>query len=208
MKLLELFNRILLNKKVLLLLFIINLLGTVWGFEWYRLQLLETPKIAWPLVADSPTATLFFTITLFSLLIQKRWPLIEAFAAVTLFKYGIWACLMIIWTYKLGGPLTWEHYLLIFSHLGMALQAILFISIYTFKKKHLIIVAIWTIFNDMMDYTFEIYPSLSYRLDPYLPTQFGNVMNIFTPIGLLTLSLSIISLLIFYLSIPTQKNPI
>lgn len=200
MKLWDAISHILGNKKILLLLFIINLCGTLWGYEWYRAQLLETPWFAWPLVADSPTASLFFTIVLFALLIQKRWPLVEALAAVTLFKYGIWACIMIIWTYQLGGDLSWEHYLLIFSHLGMALQAILFISFYSFKKGHLFIVALWTIANDLLDYTFEIYPSLSYRLDPYLPAAAGSVLNIFTPVGLVTLSLSFLSLAIFYFS--------
>ncbi|WP_245001207.1 DUF1405 domain-containing protein [Caldalkalibacillus thermarum] len=48
-------------------------------------------------------------------ILGRKWKLLEAFAAVTLFKYGIWATVMIIWTGLLGGEVNWQHYMLIVS---------------------------------------------------------------------------------------------
>ena len=79
------------QRRFLLLLFVINLLGTLYGYYWYRYQLAQTPLPYLPFVPDSPTASLFFTIVLWLYLRRRNNPYIEAFAAVTLFKYGIWA---------------------------------------------------------------------------------------------------------------------
>src|SRR5690625_5423401 len=52
------------HKTFLILLFIINLFGTIYGYLWYAGQLAITPAVFIPFVPDSPTATLFFTIFL------------------------------------------------------------------------------------------------------------------------------------------------
>ncbi|WP_243855037.1 DUF1405 domain-containing protein [Halalkalibacterium halodurans] len=123
------------QKRTIWLLFIINLLGTIYGYIWYMPQLSETDWRLWPFVPDSPTASLFFTITLLSFIVGKRWPLIEALGAVTLFKYGIWAVVMIIAGKLSGGDLHWTSYMLITSHLGMALQTLLFSRYFKFSFK-------------------------------------------------------------------------
>jgi len=182
------------ERSTLKLLFIVNLLGTIYGYYWYKQQLLETPLYWWPFVPDSPTASLFFCFVLLAYLLGRKWPLLEAFAGVTLFKYGIWATVMIIWTGLLGGELYWEHYMLIFSHLGMAVQALLFIPYYTFKAYHLGVVAIWTLSNDVLDYTVGIFPWLHYYLHPFLPTIYVS-----------TVILSIISISIYYFTVIKKK---
>src|SRR5699024_7390205 len=113
---------ILLDKWFLFLLFFINLLGTVYGFYWYRHQLSETSDIFLMFVPDSPTASLFFTIVLFFFLIKKNIPYIEALALMTLFKYGIWAVVMNFLTLLIEGSLGWTGYMLMFSHGAMAIQ--------------------------------------------------------------------------------------
>lgn len=165
----------------------VNLFGTIYGFYWYRDQLLSTEWYLLPFVPDSPTASLFFTLFLLAMLLNKKWLYIESFAAVTLFKYGIWATVMIVWTGFLGGDLTWQHYMLITSHLGMAIQSLLYIPYFSFGKRHLLVIALWTLTNDYLDYTLHIFPWLSVRLHPYLPV-----------IATLTILLSILSLYIFY----------
>lgn len=182
------------KRSTLILLFIINFLGTIYGYIWYKNQLAATAWGFWPFVPDSPTASLFFTIVLLGFLLHKKWCTMEAFAAVTLFKYGIWASVMIVWTGVLGGELVWQHYMLLFSHLGMAFQAILFSPYFSFTLKHLLIVAIWTLTNDILDYTLGIFPWLDSLLHPYLAS-----------IYLFTVSLSIVSLFIFYLSVVKQN---
>lgn len=175
-------------------LFLINLLGSIYGFYWYKNQLMETDWYWLIFVPDSPTASTFFTLVLGLYLIQKRSPLLEAFAAITLFKYGIWAVVIIIW----GGlvdsrpfmeALDWQHWMLIGSHLGMALQAILYTPFYTFKWKEIGVVATWTLLNDFLDYRFELHPRVAPPLEAY-----HNQLEIFT---LLLSGISIILFLIF-----------
>ena len=48
--------------------------------------------------------------------------------------------------------------MLIASHLGMAIQGILYSPFYRIKLWHLIFAAIWTIHNDIIDYVFEMMP--------------------------------------------------
>jgi len=174
------------QRSTLKLLLVCNLIGTIYGYYWYKNQLLQTPYYLWPFVPDSPTASLFFCIILIAFLLRKKWPLIEAYGAVTLFKYGIWACVMILWTNYLGGKLQWEHYMLFSSHLIMAIQALIYNSYFSFKLKHLAVVFLLTITNDIYDYTLGIYPTLDSRLELHL-----------SEIYLVTVSLSVISCLLF-----------
>jgi uncharacterized membrane protein YpjA len=172
-------------------LFIINFLGTIYGYYWYKNQLAVTPPQFLIFVPDSPTASLAFTVVLLLLLIGKKAPLIEAFAAITLFKYGIWAVVMIIW----GGivdpqpfleALVWQHWMLMASHLGMAAQALLYVHTYSFGWKEIGIVAAWTLLNDVLDYGFNIHPWLHPRVDAMWPA-----------VAVFTVGLSLISISLF-----------
>lgn len=188
------------RREMLILLFVINFLGTIYGYYWYKGQLMMTEWYLWPFVPDSPTASLFFTLVLLLYILGRRFPLLEAFAAVTLVKYGIWATVMIIWAGSLGAPMYWEHYMLIASHLGMAIQAVLYSSYYRFKLKHLMIVGIWTLTNDIMDYTLGIFPSLQRQLLVHLPVIYG-----------FTVALSFACLLLFYFLViqrVSKKKPL
>lgn len=178
------------KRSTLWLLLIVNFFGTLYGYYWYKNQLFSTEWYLWPFVPDSPTASLFFCFVLVAFILGKRWRYFEAFAAVTLVKYGVWATVMLIWTGLLGGELNWMHYMLIFSHLGMAVQALLFIPYFTFKLKHLLVVAIWTLTNDIMDYSLGIFPALNPILHPYLGV-----------ISLFTVTLSLLCLMIFFMTV-------
>lgn len=84
----------LMHRIVLTVLLIINLGGTIYGYIWYEPQLRDTPYIYWLFVPDSPTASFFFTIVLGLWLANKRSPLFETLAFITLIKYGVWAVIM------------------------------------------------------------------------------------------------------------------
>jgi len=148
------------------LLFIVNLLGTIYGYIWYESQLSQTEAKFLLFVPDSPTASLFFTIALFAWLLKKNWKLIEALALITLVKYGLWAVVMNIWTYVENDYLGWMGWMLVASHFAMAVQAILYIPFYRFRWIHIIIAAIWTLHNDVIDYVFDQMPIYS-SLDKY-----------------------------------------
>lgn len=142
-------------------LLIVNVLGTIYGYWWYKAQLEITPPVFLIFVPDSPTASLFFCIVLFLFLLKKNNGLIEALASVTLIKYGLWAVAMNISAGIAGAELSWQNYMLIASHFGMALQAVLFAPYYRIKNWQLIVVALWTVHNDIIDYVYGMYPWVS-----------------------------------------------
>ncbi len=148
----------------LLLLFFVNLGGTIYGYIWYGWQLRITEPIFLIFVPDSPTASLFFTIVLGLWLIGKHSPLIEALAFVTLIKYGLWAVVMNLLTLLQTGSIGWLGWMLVLSHFAMALQAVLYFEHYRFGYISVALTAVWTLHNDVIDYVFgqmPIYSSLS-----------------------------------------------
>lgn len=180
-------------------LFVINLLGTIYGFYWYHFQLIATSWKYVIFVPDSPTASLFFTGVLLLLLLKKRSPLLEAFAAITLFKYGIWAVIMIIWSAALDPvgffpSLTWEHYMLVVSHVGMALQGVLYAPLFVYRYKEILIVSIWTLLNDALDYGLDIHPWLTPQVEVYHNT-----------VGAFTLFLSLTTIILFSIFLEKRR---
>lgn len=166
-------------------LFWINLLGTIYGYYWYGNQLIHTATelspLYLPFVPDSPTASLFFTFFIVYLLLDQRQSqakhtaieqvtaqpkndmlrsVIEVFALITSFKYGIWAVAM-IWAAAYQGtavqPTDW---MLTLSHLGMAAEVLLYWSFYRFRWPSVMLVSLWTLWNDYMDYGVGVFPWL------------------------------------------------
>ncbi|MEW9033111.1 MAG: DUF1405 domain-containing protein [Planifilum fimeticola] len=182
-------------------LFAVNLLGSIYGFYWYKDQLMMTASWLNLFVPDSPTASSAFTLVLLLYALRRRSPLIEAFAAVTLFKYGVWAVAVIL----LGGmaapepfleSLHWTDWMLMFSHTGMAVEAILYSRFFTYQRHHLVLVGSWTLLNDGMDYLLDIHP--------WLPASISHLDGW---IGLFTLGLSFVSLLLFArLGLPPREE--
>lgn len=171
---------------MLWLLLFINIIGTIYGYIWYGWQLADTPWHFLIFVPDSPTASLFFVLVLITFLLRTNWPIIEAFAIVTLFKYGIWAVIMNILVLQVSGNLPWEGYMLIASHFAMAVQGLLYAPYYRMKVWHLIVAAVWTLNNDVIDYVFGMMP------------RYEMLNNYTMQIGYFTFWLSIVSILITY----------
>lgn len=69
---------------------------------------------------------------------------------------------MNILVYRVSGELDAVAFMLIMSHFAMAVQGILYAPFYRFKWRHLILTAIWTLHNDIIDYVFFYAPKLSY----------------------------------------------
>lgn len=148
----------LMYKPFLLLLFIVNLFGTIYGYIWYGGQLAVTEPKFLIFVPDSPTASLFFTIALAFWLIDKHIPLIEALAVVTLIKYGLWAVVMNLLTLAEVGSIGWMGWMLVMSHFAMAVQAVLYLPFYRFGMLSAGIAGVWTLHNDVIDYVFGQMP--------------------------------------------------
>lgn len=168
---------VLLNRNFLWLLLLINTGGTIYGYMWYGNQLIYTYENHpfWQLVfvPDSPTASLFFTLSLLFLLFPPHSPgrllrglrtVLEGLAVCTSIKYGIWAVAMIFAGAAQGDALVWQHWMLVVSHLGMALEALLYVRFMSFGKLGAVAALLWLLLNDTMDYTYGIFPALSQSL--------------------------------------------
>ncbi|MFC3745869.1 DUF1405 domain-containing protein [Paenibacillus sp. GCM10012306] len=158
------------HRGIIWLLFIVNLLGTIYGYMWYGNQLAYTvdhyPLWLLPMVPDSPTASLFFTIALLLLLYPPKSlngnivrGIVEALAVVTSVKYGIWAVSIIFAGGYLGDSLTWKDWMLVISHTGMAVEALLYARFFSYRKM-LPLALIYTLFNDTVDYSYGVFPWL------------------------------------------------
>lgn len=174
------------HRSVLWMLLVANIAGTIYGYIWYGQQLAETPAKFLLFVPDSPTASLFFVFVLVAFLLNRNWPLLEALAVVTLFKYGIWAVVMNLLVWKVTGTLDWVGWMLILSHSAMAIEGLLYTPFYRMKGWHLALAAVWTLHNDVIDYVFRMMPRYS-MLDQYVPQ-----------IGYFTFWLSIASITVAY----------
>ncbi|MCY9189354.1 DUF1405 domain-containing protein [Bacillus mojavensis] len=189
------FQYVLGQRTMLILVLAINFLGTVYGYYWYLPQLLETPARFLIFVPDSPTATFFFLFVLLAFLMKRNAPLFEALALVTLVKYGLWAVVMNILVLAVTGDLPWEGYMLIASHFAMAVQGVLYSPYFRFSLWHLVIAAVWTLHNDVIDYLFGMMP------------QYSMLSEYMTDIGYGTFWLSIFSIgLAFYLVISKKQT--
>ncbi|MFI2855645.1 DUF1405 domain-containing protein [Paenibacillus sp. JSM ZJ436] len=153
------------------LLLICNGLGTIYGYIWYGAQLHYTAEFRpwWqlPFVPDSPTASLFFCLALILLLYPPKrmagillQPLIQALAVVTSIKYGIWACVMIFAGAAQGNELVWQDWMLVASHSAMAIEVLLYVRLFHLQSPALIAAITYTLLNDMIDYSFMVFPWL------------------------------------------------
>lgn len=162
----------LMNKVVLTLLFVINLGGTIYGYIWYEPQLRDTPLLYWPFVPDSPTASFFFTIVLGLWLLNRRSPLFETLAFITLIKYGVWAVVMNLLFLQTLPPeastvTVLMAFMLMVSHGAMAVQALLYAPFMTWTIRSFVLSLVWVIHNDVVDYVlgqWPRYPSLAEQI--------------------------------------------
>ncbi|ACJ33492.1 Predicted membrane protein [Anoxybacillus flavithermus WK1] len=177
----------LMHRSFLILLLIVNVIGTIYGYIWYGPQLSETPPIFLPFVPDSPTASLFFVFVLIAWLRHTNWPFIEALAVVTLVKYGIWAVVMNMLVLVVTGQLGFAGWMLVISHGAMAVQALLYAPYYRMSFIHVVVAAIWTLHNDVIDYVFGMMP------------QYQMLSQYTQQIGYFTFWLSIVSIAVAYI---------
>ena len=159
------------HRSFLILLFIINFLGTLYGYYWYIPQLEVTEPMYYIFVPDSPTASLFFCIVIVGWLVGKHFKIMEALAVITLIKYGVWAVVMNFLTFADFGYTTGYGWMLIISHGLMAVQAVLYLPKYQFTYVSVAIAAVWTLHNDIIDYLFGQMPT--YNIINDYPAQIG-----------------------------------
>ena len=130
----------------------VNLLGTAFGFWYYRFQLGATPLLAWPFVPDSPLATMFigFSFVTYKLDIDADW--VHALAFFGAIKLGLWTPFVQVFLNGPGDLATWLYQFLIWSHLAMVLEAFVIHRFASFSVRSVLVAVIWYGLNDLVDY--------------------------------------------------------
>lgn len=168
------------NRPLTWALVAINAVGSAWGFWWYHDQLASTPRWQWPVVPDSPTASSLFTVALILQLLERRSRALEAFAYLTMVKYGLWTVVVLgVYGARTG---SWhpEALLLIASHAGMAIEAAIYQRWYPAAPAAVLAAWGWAAFNDLVDY--------GAGLHPYLPGPEVAGMAVWTALALTVLA--------------------
>lgn len=173
------------RKWVLIFLIICNVAGTIYGYDWYSGQLYITPRYFKPFVPDSPTASLFLSLSIMLMLFNKRSAILNALAFVTLIKYGVWAVIMNILMFVEQGEVTINGIMLIVSHGIMAVEAIYFYPRFKVTMTGFLVALIWVLINDIIDYGFGQFPYYDF------------IASHTFQIGVLSVCLSISALLLY-----------
>lgn len=176
------------------ILLVINLLGSVYGFYWYRYQLAEIPARFWVLVPDSPGSTLLFGLVLIGLLLGRQNEWLNAFAFASIMKYGLWTVFVLGGTAIGNGALDFESLHLSLSHFGMFLEGFLFARVFRPALIPVLVAGGWLAFQDFVDYRlWDLHPSL-----PDGVTQAGA--------GTIAIGLSVLVMGILVFSALTRDN--
>ena len=131
-----------------------NLAGTAFGFWYYRFQFAGTQLAAWPLLPDSPLATLFAALAFGLWYLDRPSEYVAAFAFVGCWKLGLWTpyVLIVFADSFLASTALPMYAFLVTSHLAMVLQAFVLHRIAAFRVPALVAALAWYGFNDVVDY--------------------------------------------------------
>ena len=160
-------RKFLYSEKVLKLIVAVNLMGTAFGFYYYRFQFMETSPLLWIFVPDSPLATLAVAASIIFYLRNRRNSYLDFLAFFGNLKYGVWTVFVLL--YMQQGFLSYQalplYIFLLFSHALMALQAFLVLDYSKFSWKPFLAGFSWFMVNDLLDYSLGIHSTLPETAD-------------------------------------------
>ena len=143
---------------------VVNLLGTLFGFWYYagrptelapplvEGQLGAAPLAAYPLIPDSPAATLFIGLSFAAWKLGWDAEWIHTLAFFGCIKLGLWTPFVQLVVNGPGGIATWLYWFLVLSHLAMAVEAFVIHRYARFTVPAVAVAAFWYGFNDVVDY--------------------------------------------------------
>jgi uncharacterized membrane protein YpjA len=135
------------------LIVLVNLAGTAFGFYYYLDQFAYEPAVMWPLVPDSPVATLFIALALAAWKLGRPQEWLNALAFFGCIKLGAWTPFVLL---AFMGDFSYVNVLmynfLFWSHLAMVLEAFLLHRFAGFPVWAVAVAAGWYALNDLVDY--------------------------------------------------------
>jgi uncharacterized membrane protein YpjA len=143
---------------------LVNLVGTVFGFWYYAGrptdlappllggQLGAAPPAAYPLIPDSPVATMFIGLSLVAWKLDFEAEPLHALAFFGCIKLGLWTPFVQLVVNGLGTLPLWLYWFLVLSHLAMAVEAFLIHRYAAFSVPAVAVALAWYGVNDVVDY--------------------------------------------------------
>jgi uncharacterized membrane protein YpjA len=131
-----------------------NLVGTAFGFWYYRFQFAAEPIAAWPLVPDSPVATFFIALSLALWKLGRSNEVVNALAFFGCWKLGLWTPFVLV-AFADGFLATTPvpmYAFLLGSHLMMVVEAFLIHRYSDFPVGAVAVAVAWYGLNDLVDY--------------------------------------------------------
>ncbi|MFB6123155.1 MAG: DUF1405 domain-containing protein [Haloferacaceae archaeon] len=146
----------------------INVVGTAFGFWYYRFQFAAEPLAIWPLVPDSPVATLFIALSLAAWKVGRSNEYLNALAFFGCWKLGLWTPFVLL-AFRDGflasTPLPLYAFLLT-SHLAMVVEAFLVHRYADFRVGAVAVAVAWYGLNDVVDYFVPLVETTHHTLLP------------------------------------------
>jgi len=130
----------------------VNLAGTAFGFWYYRFQFDAAPVAAWPLIPDSPAATLLIGLSLAAYKLELEWEWLHALAFYGCLKLGFWTPFVQLVVNGQGNLFWGMYWFLILSHLAMVVEAFVIHRYATFTVRAVAVAVGWYLLNDLVDY--------------------------------------------------------
>ena len=131
----------------------INLVGTAFGFWYYRFQFSDTALFMWPWIPDSPLATLFMATSLALYKLGRSNELINVLAFYGNIKLGLWTPFtLLVFRPHFGYLDPAMYHFLFWSHLLMVAQAFLIHRYSRFAPWAIVLALGWYTIDLLVDY--------------------------------------------------------
>ncbi|MDS0278124.1 DUF1405 domain-containing protein [Halomicroarcula sp. S1AR25-4] len=143
---------------------LVNLVGTLFGFWYYagrplnlapplvEGQLGAAPLLAYPLIPDSPVATMFIGLSFAAWRLDWDAEWLHMLAFFGCIKLGLWTPFVQLVINGPGGIAAWLYWFLVLSHVAMAVEAFLIHRYASFSVPAVAVAVFWYGFNDVVDY--------------------------------------------------------
>ncbi|MUW14021.1 DUF1405 domain-containing protein [Halorubrum sp. CBA1125] len=151
----------------------INLLGTAFGFWYYRFQFRALPPEVWVFVPDSPAATLLIACALAAWALGRSSDTLAALAFFGNVKLGLWTpYALVVFAPRFvetAGPALYAF--LFVSHLAMVLQAFVLHRMTDFPLKAVAVATAWYTLDLLMDYFVPVAGEVTHTALPYADSE-------------------------------------
>jgi len=182
--------------RLLSLILLTNLVGSVFGFYYYQGLLSVSPRWQWIFIPDSPASTILFSFALVLIMLKKKNDWLSYASSVYVVKYGIWTLLVILYysEYFLAPERRLFYITMFVLHAGMIAEPLVILPTIRKNAKHLILL-LWFLLSDYMDYVVGTHPLFGY--------PFSDIWVI----GLLSAFTSVLLCIFFHIGSGSKKYP-